>query len=161
MGYGAPRRKAYDVILLEDQKSSGTDGGSTFVSSWNTRTLNIKTLDTGSHCTLSSNQFSLAIGTYEIYARAPATLSNGHRIRLYNASAGTVEAYGSSMSANATYFGCNDSTLRWRFTITVARTFEIQHWVTSTAGGIQALGANAGVGVNEVYTQVWLWRLCF
>ena len=60
-------------IKLSDVKSAGTAGGTFTSGSWQTRTLNTEDSDTGGNCSLSSNQFTLDAGTYEINARASAS----------------------------------------------------------------------------------------
>lgn len=49
------------VAVIQDQKSSGTDGGTFTSGAWRTRTLNTTVLNTiGAGFSLSSNQFTLA-----------------------------------------------------------------------------------------------------
>ena len=68
-------------LHLQDQKTSGTEGGNFTSGAWNTRTLNTEVTDTiGS--TLSSNQFTLPAGTYYIEASAPAYSVGRHLSRL-------------------------------------------------------------------------------
>ena len=142
------------IIVLEDQKSSGTDGGTATSGSWQTRDLNTEVTDVNSNCSLSSNQFTLDAGTYDIVWRAPAGIAvNRHQSRLQNISDGSTELTGST--ARCLDGGTQtDSVGRGRFTIASSKTFEIQHQNESTV-------ATSGFGeaasfTTEVYTTVWL-----
>jgi hypothetical protein len=57
------------VVILEHRANSGTAGGGQNSGSWDKRTLNREVVDTGSICSLSSNEFTLPAGTYDIEAR--------------------------------------------------------------------------------------------
>src|SRR5690606_24299823 len=87
---------ATDYILIQDRKPDGTTGGTFTAGSWQTRDLNTEVVDTGNHATLSSNQITLAAGTYRVRAIAPARAVNNHRARFQNVSDGTTAAMGSN-----------------------------------------------------------------
>lgn len=149
-----------DYILIQDQKSSGTNGGTATAGSWQTRTLNTIVADTTGAVTLGSNQFVLPAGTYRINVRAPAVSVTVHQCRLRNITDSSTTALGSpeySYSANdALNAVSNYSFLTARFTISGSKTFEIQHQVGATK-------ATYGYGVaasfdTEIYTSVELIR---
>lgn len=147
-----------EYIKLSDVKFTGTSGGSTTALSWQTRTLNTEDSDTGSHCTLATNQFTLAAGTYRIKVLAPAWEVNRHKIRLRNISDSTTDLTGRSdwaptSPATQTYAG-----LEGQFTIASSKTFEIQHYTTSSVAG-QGFGVETSDGSDEVYTVVELWKV--
>lgn len=153
-------RVVNDVILLRDEKSAGTHGGTATSGAWQTRTLNTESVDTGGHCSLSSNQFTLAAGTYRIKARAPAYFCNHHQIRLQNVTAGTTLIWGSGqfMSASAIPAnGSSDSTIWGRFTVAASQALELQHRVETT-WPTAGFGQAANFGGTEVYAEVWLER---
>lgn len=150
----------YKTIILEDQKTTNTNGGTFTSGAWRTRTLNTEVCDTGSNCSLSSNQFTLDAGTYEIEASASAYGVQYHACRLQNVTDSTTTLSGTSEFCDPrnTDTASNRSFLRGRFTIASAKAFEIQHQCNSTlatTGFGNAVGAVFTVG-NEVYTTVFL-----
>lgn len=143
-------------IVLQDQKSSASAGGTFTSGAWQTRTLNTEVIDTGNNCSLSSNQFTLDAGTYEITASAPGYFCSDHQIRLQNITDSTTTSTGTSeYSTN----GVADTSqtrsfLVDRFTITAAKAFEIQHRCAVTRA-TNGFGVAFGV-TTEVYTLVLL-----
>lgn len=144
----------YDVIILRDEKAQNTAGGTFTSGAWRTRDLNVEVIDTGGYCTLSSNQFTLASGTYEIQAIAPANCVDMHQTRLQNITDGTTTIIGSNAWASSGLYFNTDSLVVGRFTITSTKTFEIQHRcaVTNATFGFGGLSNFT----TEVYTQVFL-----
>lgn len=141
-------------LYLQDQKSSGTDGGGATSGSWQTRTINTEVADTiGS--TLSSNQFTLPAGTYKIRASAPAFSCSQHQIRLQNITDTATTLLGTSECTNpGAGDGISRSEIDGVFTIAGTKTFEIQHRVASTK-------ATNGYGIatswgTEIYTNVFV-----
>jgi hypothetical protein len=158
----APSTSAPDYIHLVDSKASGTDGGTSTSGSWETRTLNTEKSDTGNHCSLSSSQFTLDAGTYEIRASAPANQATYHQARLQNVTdaatilSGTTE-YTQSTSDNQ----MTRSFIMGRFTIGASKALEIQHRVAS-GRATYGYGIAAGGGftvAEEIYTVVELWKV--
>lgn len=143
-----------NYILLEDQKATNTAGGTSTTTTWSTRTLNTKVVDTGSICTLSSNQFTLPAGTYRIFASAPAYENSGHQIRLQNITDSSTTLLGTTeYSNNNAGYPMTRSIIEGRFTIAGSKTFEIQHWVgvgLATSG----FGLNVNTGVTSIFTRV-------
>ena len=151
-----------EYILLEDQKATGTNGGTPTANAWNTRDLNTEVTDTGGNCTLSANRFTLAEGTYEIIARAPAYRCADSMLRLVKDPAGapSYPLYGGSAfgntntSARVQY----DAWLMGRFTVGAGgETYEIQQWFDSSIGS-SGMGnaANNTSGIAERFCQVQL-----
>jgi hypothetical protein len=144
-------------ILLQDQKAQNTEGGTFTSGAWQTRTLNTEVTDTGGNCSLSSNQFTLSAGTYEILAIAPAALVNRHQIRLQNVTAGTTLLTGKPSISGATDNTQTDSILVGRFTVAASQALEIQHQCQTTYG-VSGFGLAANF-TTEVYTVVVLRRV--
>ena len=150
---GAP-----DYILLQDQKAQNVGGGNFVSGGDRTRDLNTKVIDTGNHCSLLDNQFTLAAGTYDMLATAPGILCGGHQAWLYNVTDAQDEpncrgtTQGTSTSAGLS----TPSIIRSRFTIAAQKTFEIRHRCTSTYANGFGLAANHG---TEIYTVVELWKI--
>lgn len=156
VGY-APAYQPRGTIILEDQKSSGTAGGTFTSGAWRTRTLNTEVTDTGGMCSLASNQFTLDAGTYEIEASAPAGAVNRHQIRLQNITDTTTDGTGTSEFNAAASAIQTRSHLRVRITIASAKAFEIQHQCETTSA-TNGFGVPGSFG-TEVFTTVFIRRV--
>lgn len=144
-----------DFIRLTDTKTTGNNGGTFTSGAWRTRDLNTENDDSGGHCSLSSNQFTLQPGTYDIEVLAPGYGVLGHVVRLYNVtdSAEVVKgttAYNASGDAGYTV-------LRHRFTIATAKTYRIEHRCDTTLA-TYGFGVAATWGDSNIFTQVTLYR---
>lgn len=153
-----------DIIILRDQKGSGTDGGTFTNGAWRTRELNTEVVDTGGYCTVAANQFTLANGVYRILASAPGHKVDHHQIRLFDVVAGGVVteggvlAYGMDVDADNVGDHATVSTLMFRFTVTAGpRAYEIQHQCQTTRA-TDGFGHANSFGGPEVYTEVRLER---
>jgi hypothetical protein len=143
-------------ILLRDEKTATAHGGTFTSGIWHRRDLNTEVTDTGGHCALSNNQFTLAAGTYRVRATAPAFAVYSHRARLQNVSDGTTAVLGTTAFADVGFYSQTVSEIVGRFSIPANKTFEIQH----RSSGNQT---NTGFGVastidTEIYTIVELIR---
>lgn len=151
-GTGAP-----DYILIQDQKSANTNGGSFTSGGWRTRDLNTEVEDQGNHVTLSSNQITLAPGTYRIFASAPAEGTVNHKVRWYNVTDGVTVLHGTAERAKApTGPSQSRSYVIGKFTISSTKVFELQHRCSTTQNG-SGMGRAAGFGI-EIYAIVELWK---
>lgn len=148
------------IVILEDQKAQNTDGGTFTSGAWQTRTLNTEVADVNSVCTLSSNQFTLSAGTYDIVFWAMGVACDRHQTRIQNVTDGTtirlgVSAYSDSMdNSGDALLIATLSQGAGRFTIAASKALELQHRCETTK-------ATNGYGVaanftTEVYAQVWL-----
>ena len=146
--------------LIRDEKSVGTPGGTFTSGAWRTRDLNTEAFDTDSIVSISSNQFTLAGGTYFINARAPGFDCDWHKAKLRNVTDSTDDIVGSSAygTSNDAAPGQSDSIVQGRITIASAKTFEIQHQCLTTSGATNGFGVPSNFSVIEVYTEVEIWR---
>lgn len=149
--------------IVESQASGTTgNGGATFSSgSWTTRFLNTTIgNNTINGSSLSSNQFTLPSGTYRILASAPAFYVDAHKIKLYNITDSTDTLIGTTEnSSSANTGGLNTrSFISGVFTITSSKIFQIQHRC-ATGKASNGFGIASSFSVNEIYTQVELWKL--
>lgn len=147
---------AHNYIYIRDEKTNGTDGGASSAGT-QTRTLNTKVSDIGSHSTLSANQITLSAGTYRMRARAPAFTVNRHKLRLRNVTAGTTLLVGSSSYAGGTGATQTDAELLGRFTVAAGQALELQHY-TQTAVATVGLGTATSSGDAEVFAEIEFWR---
>jgi len=158
----------YKIQRLEDWRdqyvrasfSTSGEGGSQTSGSWQTYPLTIKDEDSASLCTLSSNQFSLATGTWEI--RSAIYVAGGGRTqsRLRNISDSSTEIVGTNSFGDVTYRNATHPEVRGRFTIAARKTFEIQYY-TNTSYASYGLGYDANTGEINVYGVVELWRVSY
>lgn len=158
MSYIGNHRARY--ILLQDQKADGTNGGTFTLGAWRTRDLNTIVTDETGDVTLSSNQFVLPAGAYEITVAAPALFVRVHKMRLQNITDAETTALGTtefSGDGGATAVTVSSIVLE-KFTLAASKTFEIQHFCEATVasnGFGQASGGGADATV-EIYTVVKL-----
>ncbi len=140
-------------FLIQDRKA-GT-GGSSSVGA-NTRDLNTEVVNTISGAVLGTDQFTLAIGTYEITAKAPCHNGERNRLYLYNVTDAAEELVGVSCWSNTA--GTASGATAWldgRFTIAGTKTFEIRHDIAK-AKTTNGLGVSPGGGVSHVFTSVFI-----
>lgn len=148
------------IIILEERQTQGTDGGTFTQGAWQTRALNTEAIDVNGNCALSSNQFTLDAGTYEIVFWAAAFGCNGHQCRIQNVTDGTTVQNGATVnvdnqdSGGDTVETSNVSQGADRFTIAAGKALELQHRCTTTQA-TNGFGKAANVA-TEVYAQVWL-----
>jgi len=139
----------YEYVLIADEKSSGTAGGTFTSGAWRTRDLNTEKADTGSVASVASNQITLAAGTYRAYIRCPIFNCGRNLTQLQNITDTATTLTGSSELGGSV--SSSESTIIGRFTIASTKTFEVQHKcdTTSTTYGF---GVNSSLG-TETYTQ--------
>ena len=143
---------------IQDQKANNTHGGTFTSGAWQTRTLNT-VLTNEISGSLASNQFMLPAGTYYIEASAPGMQVSTHKIRLQNISDGTTTFVGTSeYSNNFASYTQSRSYVAGKFNIASTKTFEIQHRC-STTQNTHGFGQASNFGVNEVYTDVKIWKV--
>jgi hypothetical protein len=140
---------------LSDTKSANTNAGGLTSGSFATRTLNTEDSDADSIVSLSANQFTLAAGTYRIYATVPACNVNRNKTKLRNVTDSTDTLIGTSEYTGAS--GYSRSVVSGQFTIAGTKAFEIQHRVETT-NGTNGGGVESNFGVSEVYTVVEIWK---
>lgn len=148
---------AEDYILIRDEKSSGVHGGTFTLGSWQTRTLNTEVSDSGNHASISSNQITLAAGTYRVKSHAPAFAIDDHKIRLYNITDASDEIVGTSETSFSSGNNYNRSFLEGKIVLASSKVLELQHRssATKTTNGF---GRAATFGVIEVFAVIEFWK---
>jgi hypothetical protein len=144
-------------MLYEDQKTQNTHGGTFTSGSWQTRTLNTEVYDTNADGSLSSNQITLAAGTYIFRAWAVALNVGNHQTRFYNVTDGSVVAVGTVVSSGS---GSNTATLSFvtgKFTIASSKAFRLEHRCSTTVSSVGF--GYASNWTTEVYAHVEIVRL--
>tara|TARA_R100000231_G_C5292109_1_gene154930 strand:- start:68 stop:652 length:585 start_codon:yes stop_codon:yes gene_type:complete len=146
------------VAVIVDQKSDGTHGGDFNSGAWRTRDLNTEVFDPDGIVSISSNQFTLAAGTYLIEYSAPGYDTNTHQTKLYDITGSADLNFGTSE-----YSGAGDAIVTRSFgkfihTITSANVYEIRHYAETTKSG-SGFGIAAAPSNVEVYTMVTITKL--
>jgi hypothetical protein len=140
------------TVYIRDEKSSGTAGGTNTTGSYQTRDLNTIDGDT-SIATLSSNQFTLYPGEYEIEAEVPGYAVNSHKAQLYDITNAASVKIGSTEQSAGLYLTTINSSISAKVRIAEPTTYEIRHRTETQIVG-NGYGLAASFGDNEVYTQV-------
>jgi hypothetical protein len=142
--------------IISDIKSSGTNGGSSVKNAWTIRDLNTITGNTLLF-SLQNNTFTIKEpGNYKISIKSVVNGCRNNQLRLYNNTDNSVAAYGLcsfASSGNTLSDSGNDtSLLDYILTISVPKTFEIQH-ICSKSVNKTGFGLAGGFG-EELYTIV-------
>lgn len=145
------------TAYIKDVKATTTAGGTFTSGAWQTRVLNTVTGDTG-WISLSSNQFTLDKGRYEIEWRCPTKLTRVHQSRLRNITDSTTDIVGSSGRTSDATNVQDDSVGMGRIDISTSKTYEIQHRCFTTRA-TDGFGQANSFGEDEVYTQVKITKI--
>lgn len=146
-------------VLIRDEKSSGTHGGTFTNGDWRTRNLNTLTVDETGQVSLSSNQFTLSAGTYRFSASAPARIVGNHTCRLQNTTDASTVLVGEVCIAGTGGFTVTHSRVEGQFTITASKTFELQHRCATTRA-TDGFGEAANfASTAEVYATIELLKV--
>lgn len=138
-------------VLVRDEKTSGTNGGTFTAGAWRTRDINTEVSDDGNVCSIASNQITLAAGTYVVEASAGGKQCSAHRARLQNITASVTLAIGTNEGNGTGEFTLTRSIIQGKFTLAVTSVLEIQHWGTSTKTTDGFGGAMGIAGATEIY----------
>lgn len=143
------------VIHVQDQKASGTAGGTFTSGAWRTRDLNTVLTNTISGASLATNQITLPAGTYEVMACAPSVATDSHQARAYNATAAATLINGTN-AFNAGGGVSAVSLVIGRFTLASTSNIELQHACQTTAAttGFGVGNTLGGLKAFEVYSDV-------
>lgn len=142
-----------DWVVVQDQKASGTTGGTTVgvTGAWTTSTLNTEVTDTGAIATLSANRINLPAGFYSaVWIRSFGANVGASRTRLRDITNGVTLGQAPNTLNPINSIGACE------FTLAAAADIELQFWVTT--GNANGLGAAVSTGDVEVYANVFLIR---
>ena len=146
-----------NILIVVDQKSSGTGGGTFTSGSWVTRDINTVVYNGIDGASLNSNRITLPAGVYYVKASAPALRVNEHKAILYNVSDSITELIGSSEDSDKDGDGQTRSFIEGIITIAGSKVFEIRHRCSSSRS--MGLGLPCSFGVAEIYTQVFIRKI--
>ena len=146
-------------VKVSDVKTSGTAAGGFTQDVWQTRILNTEDSDDDGVCSLSSNQITLAAGTYECRISAPGFHVGKHKVRLQNITGGTTLLIGTSefcyISGNVSQ---SRSFMNGKFTIVASQALEVQHRCNTTRA-TDGFGYPCSFSINEVYAVAEFWKV--
>ena len=151
---------AFETALLhiQDQKTTGTDGGTFTLGAERTRDLNTVLTNEISGASLSTNQITLPAGDYYIEALAPAWGVAKNRLLLRDTTGAADLLVGISGGATSTDLQVNNAALSGRFTLSEESVLELQHRCSFT-NATDGFGQDSNFGPHEVYTDVKIWKL--
>ena len=141
------------TMIVRDEKSNGTAGGTFTSGAWRTRDLNDVTKNTIAGASLASNRITLPAGIYRVIASAPALDVDRHKIKLANITDSSDALIGSSEFARSGSASSTRSFIDDIFIISTSKVFEVQH-DSQTTRGSDGFGLNSSAGVVEVYTMI-------
>ncbi|TIL25733.1 MAG: hypothetical protein E5Y88_12355 [Mesorhizobium sp.] len=139
--------------VLEDQKATGTDGGTFSSGAWMTRTLNTEVFDPAGLIALAANRFTPTVAGWVEWSAPSCAVGTNIQTRLQNITDGTTAAMGVSDNnrASSTAPGLGGGP------VVAGKAYEIQH--QCDAGAVtEGFGIASGFGSHEVYTRVKFWR---
>ena len=145
------------ILHVQDEKPSGTAGGTFTSGAWRTRDLNTVKTNTIPGASLASNQITLPAGTYDVSASAQAFQVGGHRTRLVT-TGGTVLVMGDNSSCHGNWGHDAHSFVKGRFTLATTTIIRLEH-ITTISGGVYGFGVPCNFGDNEVFAVVVIWRV--
>jgi len=142
-------------LIYEDQRTSGTVGGTVTTGSWQTKVLNTEVLDTGNHGSLSSNDITLDAGTYSFDAYAEFFQCQVVALRLYNVTDSVVIAQGVNDYGQTS--GVPHPRVCGRLVLASSKTIRLQYRADGAGGSTQSQGIPTSWG-TEIYTHLELWK---
>jgi len=137
------------ILVVQDQRASGTDGSASTASAYVARTFSTVVANSITGASLASNQITLPAGTYKIHAVGPGYGLSSNRLRLRNITDSTTPVLGVSDYSAAGYV--NIAQMDGTFTITAPKVFEVQHF--SSISRANGFGLSTSSGDLEVYSS--------
>lgn len=143
-----------NIMVVRDEKTSGTQGGTPTGGVFQTRTLN--TIQYNSlGATLGGNNVTLDPGTYQFDASAPGLAVAEHVLRLWNVTTGAVALQGTAERTTAATTQTR-SMVRGVLTFTTATSLRLEQYFASATGN--GMGQAVGQG-TEVYAEMTIRKL--
>jgi len=106
---------------------------------------------------LVANKITLLPGNYFIYASQPFYTSNQCKIRLWNNTDGLLAINGTSHYSSGVYQGEIHTNLCDNISISAIKEFQLEYYIASA--GSNSLGNPVSSGINELYTEINIWKL--
>ena len=145
------------IAVLQDVKNNNVAGGTPVTAVWTARTLNTISSDpNGLIINLTSNEWKVAAGDYQVKVLAPFHHTRGTRLRIYDVTNSVVIGYGPSLYINN---GVDmEVSLNLRITPHKDNVYRLEYYC-ERGGHADGLGIAANVGQPEIYTTLEITRL--
>lgn len=153
------QKAAFESALFHavDEKSAGTDGGTSSGGSWVARTINtVRKNEIGA--TLSGNEITLPSGDYYCEGSAPVYNGNNHRIRLWDTSSGVVLLTGTNAYAPQGADAQTRSSISGRFTLSAQRSVRMEHFI-QTGIATRGFGRSVSDALPSVFADIRIWKV--
>jgi len=146
------------IAIFNETQSASTNGGSITAATWTKRTLNTTQVNTLTGCSIASSVITLGAGTYLINAQTPGDQLDNFKARLQNTSDATTTLFSqNAYTLSSAGYATVNALIMGTFTITTAKTFELQMYSQVTSG---ATGLGRGVAAyTSLYSQITITRL--
>jgi hypothetical protein len=151
-----PTLRTDNFLQVQDQKPSGTGGGSITSGSWHTRTLNTVVENGISGASLISNQITLPAGSYYIEAIASVTEPLAVRTRLRDTTNSADLLLSTNIEGNAASDGEVGLYPRISGNIQLAGSTTLELQMRTGQNGDR--GRASSFGVTEIYADVQIWE---
>lgn len=145
------------IAYARDVKSSGTDGGTFTSGARRTRDLNTLTQVVASVVSLSSNQLTIAAGSYAFRWSCPAYRVGGHRSFLRDVTNSVDLGLGSSETASSADAAQSRSAGYATATFGSSTVVRLEHRSLLTLA-TTGFGLSSGLA-DEVYSSIEIWRI--
>ena len=148
-----------EIMVVQDQKTAGTAGGTFTAGAWRTRDLNTVVHNSITGASLASNQITLPAGTYRIDASAPVYRVGRHMVLLHDITGAATLLLGTSeFSAAGSNYAVTRSLISGVVSLAAESALELQHHcaVTRTDNGF---GRESDFDTVEVYSQVTIQKI--
>lgn len=141
------------ILIVEDQKATTTDGGGSTAGSWQDRTLNTSVVNNIAGASLGSNQVTLPAGTYEVTGFSVSFRTGATQSRLRDSGDTTTYAI-SSANYGDTSDGDNIlNTFNGYFTLGSSTTLDLQT-KAAQAKATDGFGRASDGGEVEIFSSL-------
>ena len=150
----------HNLLHVQDQKPTGTYGGTFTSGAWRTRDLNTVVVNAITGSSLSSNQITLPAGTYFVFSSAVAMRVDCHISRLFNTTNAQQLLQSTSCWTNsASSAGPGMNSIMFGFFYTAGCSMELQHRCSTTLASY-GLGYVSNIGQPcEIFADLKIWKL--
>ncbi len=145
-----------NFVIVWDQKTLNSNGGSFTTGAYRTRTLNTAS-DTYNIATLSSDQITLNSGTYEVIGFAPAYKVDSHQARLQNVTDNNTLLWGRNARSGSADGVPSESIIMGQIVVAANKALEIQH-ICQTTANTTGFGSATNLASIEVYAMMQFYK---
>lgn len=146
------------LLHVQDQKTSGTAGGTFSAGSFLTRTLNTVVTNEITGASLASNAVTLPAGTYYFESRASVFRVGTHQSALYDGTAAIPGTFSVNNLAENAVGVAGYAVASGRFTLAAETAVSLIH--RCNAGfATQGFGYPVSYGTIEIYADLKIWKI--